>query len=180
VVCLPHKSFRGQHRTSLPSGLVRTSLRGAGTAPVFRLLRTASETESPGHRFAESATSASFFKTGAPGDPRWAGSIPVRLRHSVAAADPPGPAAISPAHAAAPSRIDAEKVRMSTMEPLWPDTDVAKGVRQVLDLSKIVGVLSPACRASRRDRDDDHRLVHVTCGVPCPRPTEAFLPASSS
>jgi hypothetical protein len=53
-----------QHRTSLPSGLVRTSLRGAGTAPVFRLLRTASETESPGHRFAESATSASFFKTG--------------------------------------------------------------------------------------------------------------------
>src|SRR5918996_5783699 len=77
--CLPHKSFKSQYRTSLPSGLVRTSLEGADTAPDFRLLRMVSETESPGQRVVDPATSARFFKTGAPSDPRWAGSIPVRL-----------------------------------------------------------------------------------------------------
>jgi hypothetical protein len=49
------------------------------------------------------------FKTGAPGDPRWAGSIPVRLRYGrrLRFGGPARPDAISPAHAAArlPGRV---------------------------------------------------------------------------
>lgn len=45
--------------------LVRSSLEGADTAPVFRPLRTQLKTESPGRRLAGFAMSASFFKTSA-------------------------------------------------------------------------------------------------------------------
>jgi hypothetical protein len=47
-----------------------------------------------------SVPAAANFKTGAPGDPRWAGSIPVRLRQ-LASADPPGP---MPSHPPTPLR----------------------------------------------------------------------------